>query len=152
MSAPAGPNAFSAQSSAEIWNVMPPCGRAVGEELRDDVLRRQSLHGRARAVVLQLAGLLDHAARDQPAHRVRDDVDLVRTGLAPHEHDQVIETPAAVSMLKPFDGDLLLRLVDEALEDVLVRRGHERRRGLVIEPVDPDRLLRELAVRRASSR
>src|SRR5580692_1232011 len=110
--------------------------RSVGEE------PGYQLGGRP--VILRLADLLDHAARYETAHRVRDYVDLVRRTrrvARPLDdlHDQVVEATGRRLDIEAVAGDLLVPQFPQPLDQVLVWLRREGRGGLIVEPVNPDR-------------
>jgi hypothetical protein len=124
---------------------------AVGEELADQVLRRSPgvVFARIRIPgVGQQADFLHHAARHQTAHGMRDDDHFVRAGLAQHKVDQVIEAGGGGFYIETGRADPVMKPGVQPLENTLMRLGNKRSRGLVVEPVHPQRGRRKRAVRR----
>jgi hypothetical protein len=109
----------------------------VGEEPVDEFgSRRPRL-----AVVRGLRDLLQHAARDQPAHAVRHQVDLRRARLRQDLLDEVIHPGRRALNVEPGRGHLPLDVVEQTTKERPLGRSGEGIRGRVVEAVDPDRSL-----------
>ena len=114
-------------------------GCPVGEEPRDQRLGRKA--------IALLAGLLHHASNDETAHRVSGHEYLVGAGLLADGEDQVVQTLGRLLDVEAIGGDPIVQAFPDTLEQTFVlRRRHEGGRGLVVEPVHPQRRVRDRAV------
>jgi hypothetical protein len=112
---------------------------SVSEQLGDKV---------SRGVVLLDCDLLHHATRDQPTHRVRHQHDTLVVGfdLALDQLDQVIQARRRRLDVESVSGEVLSDVGEDPLKEGATGRVGERRGGLVIEPVHPDRTRFDAAI------